>query len=223
MSNFAENDNLINMIDVGETLYGAERKKKKSVFIRTLVIGLCAIVVLLSETLFVTFYTGIYIIDQSMKPTLMGAVSPYKEGGDYIYINTHAKPDYGDIVVVYSSNITNSYTDKLIKRVVAFGGDTVELVKGVLFVNGKVVIEDYIDPDRNDPDDKDNTFAEHQVAEGCMFLLGDNRNESRDSRDKRYGDFPIKNLVGVVPKWSLHTKNESTAFYTFFHFTLFNN
>lgn len=223
MTDIAENDNLITMVDVGETLCGAERRKKKTLFIRTLIIGLCVIVVLFSEALFVTFYTGIYIIDGSMTPTLTGAESPYKKGGDYIYINTHAKPGRGDVVVVYSPNTTNSYTNKLIKRVVAFGGEWVELKAGVLYVNDKEVKESYLLAEKNSPTDPYNTFARHQVAEGCMFLLGDNRNESRDSRDKKYGDIPLNNLVGVVPDWSLRSKNASTAFYTFFHFTLFGN
>ena len=220
MSNIAENDNLITMIDVGKTLYGADKIKKKSLFIRTLIIGICVIIVLFSEALFVTFYTGIYIIDGSMSPTLTGAESPYKKGGDYIYINTRVKPDYGDIVVVYSPNTVNSYTDKLIKRVVAFGGDTVKIEAGVLFVNGKEITERYISSDYNS---EEINFSEHTVTDGCMFLLGDNRIGSQDSRSSKYGDIPLKNLVGVVPKWSLRTKNASTAFYTFFHFTLFGN
>lgn len=223
MSNSARNDNLIAMVDVGETLYQAERKKKKADFIRVLIIGLCVTVILLFEALFVTFYTGIYIIDGSMTPTLTGATSPNRKGGDYIYINTHAKPKRGDIVVVYSPNATNSYTNKLIKRVVAFGGEWVELEEGVLKINGEIYKEDYLDPDRNSPDDEDNTFGPHKVAEGCMFLLGDNRNDSKDSRSIEYGDIPMKNLIGVVPEWSLRTKSVSTALYTFFHFTLFSH
>lgn len=228
MSNIAENDNLITMVDVGKTLYEADKIKKKSLFIRTLVIGICVIIVLFSEALFVTFYTGIYIIDGSMSPTLTGAESPYKKGGDYIYINTHIKPDYGDIVVVYSPNTVNGYTDKLIKRVVAFGGDTVKIEAGVLYVKKNRaadyvrVPESYVSDENNNPNLDKNNFPEHTVEEGCMFLLGDNRNGSEDSRGK-YGDVPLKNLVGVVPKWSLRTKNASTAFYTFFHFTLFGN
>ena len=223
MSDNVDNDNLINTVSVREPLYGAGLKAKKSFFVGTFIVGVCLILVLLAETLFITFYTGIYIIDGSMTPTLTGATSPYSKGGDYIYINTRVKPDYGNIVVVYSPNTSNGYTDKLIKRVVAFGGDWVELKEGVLLVNEEPVKEDYLIPEKNNPDNEYNTFSKHRVADGCMFLLGDNRNESRDSRDKRYGDIPLKNLVGVVPDWSLRTKSSSTAFYTFFHFTLFGN
>ncbi len=211
------------MTEVGENLYEVESKKRKSVFIRNLIIGLCVIIVLFSEALFVTFYTGIYVVDGSMTPTLTGAELDEKRqplpGGDYIYINTHKKADYGDIVVVYRQKSGLNFTDKLIKRVVAFGGDTVELKAGVLFVNGKEVKESYLDANKNSPTILKNTFAEHTVADGCMFLLGDNRNDSIDSRT--YGDFPVKDLVGVVPEWSMRSKGTSTAIYTFFHFTIF--
>ena len=223
MSKSAENDNLITMVDVCENLYGAERKRSKSVFIRTLIIGLCVIIILFFEALFVTLYTGIYIVDGSMTPTLIGADSPTQSGGNYIYINTHAKPDYGDIVVVYNPNATASGINKLIKRVVAFGGDTVEIKEGVLYVNDKEVTENYVSKENNNPNIDKNNYAKHEVAQGCMFLLGDNRDGSEDSRSKQYGDFPMKNLVGVVPDWSMRMKDVSTAFYTFFHYTIFNN
>ena len=221
MSDSAENNNLITMVDVGENLYGAERKKSKSVFIRTLIIGLCVIILLFSEALFITLYTGIYIVDGSMLPTLTGADSPNVKGGDYIYINTHVKPNYGDIVVVYNPNTTTSGIDKLIKRVVAFGGDYVELKEGVLYVNGIEVKESYVSEDNNSPLIHKNTYAKRKVANGCMFLLGDNRTGSVDSRE--FGDIPMNMLVGVVPDWSMRNKSVSTAFYTFFHFTIFGN
>lgn len=224
MSDSAENNNLIPMTCVGENLYGAERKKSISIFIRTVIIGLCVIFILFSEALFVTLYTGIYIVDGSMSPTLTGADSPNVRGGDYIYINTHVKPDYGDIVVVYNPHSTASGIDKLIKRVVAFGGDTVKIEAGVLYVNGERRDESYISSEYNKPNLGKNNYHEadgkaHTVKEGCMFLLGDNRNESNDSRE--FGDVPIENLVGVVPNWSMRTKNISTAVYTYFHFTIF--
>ncbi len=122
-------------------------------------------------------------------------------------------------MVVYRET-TNSRGQKvkgnIIKRVVAFGGDTVEIKGGVLIVNGNEVDEPYVDPSRNTP--LLNNYGEHTVKEGCMFLLGDNRNESTDSRDN--GDYPQANLVGVVPQWSINVKSFTTAIYTFFNYTL---
>lgn len=220
MSNSAENNNLITVFDIGDALYRMEKKRNKSTFIRTLIIGLFVIIILFSEALFVTLYTGIYIVDGSMSPTLTGANGPTEKGGDYIYINTYAKPDYGDIVVVYNPHTSSTGIDKLIKRVVAFGGDRVKIEAGVLYVNDNPVEENYISSKFNS---EDITFDEYEVLEGCMFLLGDNRIESQDSRSSIYRDIPLKNLVGVVPKWSMRTKGISTAFYTYFHFTIFGN
>ena len=53
------------------------------------------------ELLFNQLYTGIYVIDRSMTPTLIGATSAGSADGEFIYVDKYAKPDYGDIVVVY--------------------------------------------------------------------------------------------------------------------------
>lgn len=223
MDNSGVTDNLINMTRVGENLYEAKRKKRSSVFLRNLILGICLIAVLAAEALFITLFSGIYVIDGSMLPTLTGAkldeLNRPLPGGDYIYINVYDKPDYGDIVVVYRHNL--AYTDKIIKRAVAFGGDTVEIKGGVLYVNGKQVKESYVSEKHNSPELPKNNFGPYEVAKGRMFLLGDNRDESVDSRT--YGDFSLKDLVGVVPDWSLRSKSFSTGLYTFFHFTIFGN
>ena len=77
--------------------------------------------------------------------------------------------------------------------------------------------ESYLDPNYNIPNDDYNSYGEHTVSDGCMFLLGDNRNVSSDSRQGI--DYPMENLVGVVPKWSIKLKSLTTKFYTFFNFT----
>ncbi|MDE7329630.1 MAG: signal peptidase I, partial [Clostridia bacterium] len=143
-----------------------------------------------------------------------------RAGGDFIYVNKWVQPDYGDVVVVYAevSGASGIITrGNLIKRAVAFGGDTVEIKEGVLYRNGEEVDESgYIQPDRNSP--LLNNFSAHTVKEGCMFLLGDNRNKSSDSRE--YGDFPLSSLVGVVPQWSMDCKDFTTSVYTYFNFTI---
>lgn len=173
---------------------------------------------LLAEIMFNAYFISILVDGRSMMPTLNGA-DIYGEGGDYIYVNKHAQPDYGDIVVVEVKNRDTGTSYNIIKRVVAFGGDTVKLENGVLYIkysNGGAFVapdESYLFEQYNNPELPENTFPEHKVAEGCMFLLGDNRNESADSRYN--GDYPVENLVGVMPDWSLEHKQTITAFYTF--------
>ncbi len=176
-------------------------------------------VLLVAEIVFNSFFLGIYVVNVSMQPGLTGAQSTNVSGGDFVYVNKTAQPDYGDIVVVYREvkHSDGSYErGNIIKRAVAFGGDTVEIVMGTLIVNGEIVDEPYVDPNRNDP--VINNYKKHVVAENSMFLLGDNRNMSSDSRD--YGDYPLNSLVGVVPQWSIDGKAFTTAVYTFFNFTL---
>jgi signal peptidase I len=82
--------------------------------------------------------------------------------------------------------------EQLVKRVVAVGGDRVRLEDGVLFVDDDPVCEPSIDPDRID-----GVFsATVTVPEGRLFLLGDDRQSSVDSRD--FGPVPVDDVVGLV-------------------------
>jgi signal peptidase I len=107
----------------------------------------------------------------------------------------------------------------LIKRVIALGGDRVALVGGVLYLNGEQKTEDYLDPAYNSAGYYKNTFAERVVTEGCIFFMGDNRNNSSDSRDE-YGDVNVSQVLGVVTSWSIKYKQAFTNWNTFFDFTI---
>lgn len=206
--------------NVRDSLYKRDRRSPLNICLNVIIVLFCAILVL--ELSFNVLFTGIYVIDESMLPTIVGADRnhPNEPGGEFIYVDKYAKPHRGDIVVVYRETADGA-KGNIIKRVVAFGGDTVELTNGVLKVNGNVIDEYYLDANNNSPDSECNTLDEpHVVKDGCMFLLGDNRNVSSDSRQN--GDYPVKDLVGIVPNWSMKMKSVTTKFYTFFNFTLWN-
>ena len=113
--------------------------------------------------------------------------------GDKVIIsNLSYTPEQGDIVVV-SRNANNSLdtvaasNEPIIKRVIAVGGQTVNIdfERGVVSVDGV---------DLEEPYTKTLTTAKYDVEfpiyvpEGYIFVLGDNRNDSMDSRDSRIGD-----------------------------------
>ncbi len=211
---------------VGKCLYERQKPSLVNLILNLIIILICLVFIV--EIIFNTYYTNIYVKGRSMMPTLTGAPSgadgaELLPGGDYVFVDTHVSPDYFDIVVVQTTD-DGGFPYDIIKRVIAFGGDTVKLDRGTLLIKYKgdeeftKIDEPYIAEGFNDASDSKNTFGEHLVKDDCMFLLGDNRNESADSREK--GDFPIADLVGVVPKWSIENKSWLTSLYTFFEFTL---
>ncbi|MBG6216242.1 signal peptidase I [Arthrobacter sp. CAN_A6] len=79
-----------------------------------------------------------------------------------------------------------------LKRAVAMGGQSVAIEDSILLVDGKAVFEPGIDTSRIDG----TYFGPVRVPEGHVFVLGDNRAGSIDSRD--YGSVPLENLLGVL-------------------------
>ncbi len=136
---------------------------------------------------------------------------------------TNACPEYGDIIVVDSRpeirTLKNDFTEILeyniitqfisnrpqphiywVKRVIGLPGDTIELFDGKVYRNGDELDEPYLNPDdkpnyeangiRLSPDNK------ITVPEGHIFVMGDNRNNSSDSRS--IGPVPIENVIGKL-------------------------
>ncbi len=112
-------------------------------------------------------------------------------GEKVIISNLAYEPKQGDIVVV-SRNMWNTVEGvstsegPIIKRVIAVGGQTVNIdfKKGIVYVDGKALKENYTSSPTKDKHDVD--FPVY-VPEGCIFVLGDNRAESLDSRSSRIG------------------------------------
>lgn len=189
-------------------------KNKSSGFLDTLLsIFLC--VVLVAVVLRVAFgiaYFKVYVVGASMSSTLVGAPNKDSAGGDYVYAFRTSHPKRGDIVVIDTDSKT------IIKRVIALGGDTVELREGVLYLNDKEVEEPYVSDINNTP--SENNYPKTVVPDGTMFCLGDNRDVSVDSRYDTYGCMPTSWTVGVVADWSMAFKGSITAFNGFIDFTL---
>jgi signal peptidase I len=128
----------------------------------------------------------------SMDPTLLV--------GDMILVDKSAAaraPKRGDLVVFTSPE---SPKKDFIKRVAAVGGDTVEIRDKALLVNGRPVTETYVihaekETIPRDLSPRDN-FGPVRVPDGFLFLLGDNRDRSYDSRF--FGSVAVAKVLGTV-------------------------
>ena len=137
----------------------------------------------------------------SMRPTL--------EDGEYILVNKLAyktgEPQRGDIVVfVFPINPQ----EDLIKRIIGLPGEKVSVHNGVVSVNDVPLAEPYI----ASPPAYDGDWI---VPEGQLFVLGDNRNDSRDSH--QWGLLPVENVIGKAvviywppEQWQVINKNGHT-------------
>ncbi len=120
----------------------------------------------------------------SMLPTL--------ETGEKIFVTRYTyyfqEIERGDIVVCDFPS--DSYPDHYVKRVIGLGGEKVSIKNGVVYINGEALSEDYIlSPPIND-------MEETVVPEGCVFVMGDNRNNSTDSRKSYIGPINKKLIIG---------------------------
>ena len=192
------------------------KKRGSNVFDVVVCVILCLLALIaIFRIAFGATYIKIYVVGSSMDCTLTGAESKNEAGGDYVYVFRTSSPKRGDIVVIKTGG-----DDPIIKRVIALGGDRVELKAGVLYLNGKEVDEPYIDEKNNTPGLARNTFSEITVPKGEMFFLGDNRDVSVDSRSDKYRTLPVGNTIGVVANWSMSFKWFFTSVNTFFDFKL---
>ena len=151
-------------------------------WVQALVCSVLAVVVLF------TFGARLIGVDgRSMVPTL-------QNGDRMLVLNSMLYHDYkyGDVVVLRKDTFLN---DPIVKRVIATAGQTVDIDfdSGTVYVDGAALQEDYIN---------ELTFLEEGTAfpltvpEGHIFVMGDNRNHSSDSRDASLGTVDTRYVIG---------------------------
>ena len=151
-------------------------------WVQALVCSVLAVVVVF------TFAIRLIGVDgHSMVPTL-------QDGDRLLVLNSMLYHDYqyGDIVVLRKDSFLE---EPIVKRVIATEGQTVDIdfTTGSVYVDGKLLKEDYI---------KELTFLEEgtefplTVPKGSIFVMGDNRNHSSDSRDSRLGTVDARYVIG---------------------------
>ena len=120
------------------------------------------------------------------------SMSPTFQDGNLIFEEKISKyfssPGLGDVVIIDSEQ---GY--KIVKRVMAVGGDTIEIKDGIIQVNGQVINEIMTQGTSVD-------MAAVEIPEDHIFVIGDNREpgESIDSRDPSVGPIPLSSLDGKV-------------------------
>lgn len=140
------------------------------------------------------------IIIMFIRPTLVKGYSMYPtlEPNNYLIINKVPymihEPERGDIVVFKSAlESENGKKKDLIKRVIALSGDTLRIENNNVYVNGEKVDEPYIHGGYTNGE-----LDEMIVDEGKVFVMGDNRSKSKDSRDADVGQVEVDTIRGKV-------------------------
>ncbi|MDZ5474361.1 signal peptidase I [Bacillus sp. 31A1R] len=160
------------------------------------------IAVLLAAVIRYFLFAPIVVDGESMMPTL--------QHKDRMIVNkfsyTIGKPDRFDIIVFHAPE-----NKDYIKRVIGLPGDRIEYKNDTLYVNGKAYKEPYLDKYKEQVIDGPLTESftlmeitgQETVPEGHLFVMGDNRRYSKDSR--RIGTVPMKKVLGTtsVVYWPL--------------------
>lgn len=142
---------------------------------------------LLIALVITTFIKPTIVKNHSMQHTL--------EENDFLMINRllyrQGEPHEGDIIVFKSPLMTATGQEKLlIKRIIGLPGDEIIIQDGRVYINGDLLEEPYLEDSYTLGD------VNMVIPQGQMFVMGDNRNNSLDSRDQMLGLVDEEDIVG---------------------------
>lgn len=154
--------------------------------IKELIRDIVIVVVIVAAVSF--FIKPIIVKQTSMLPTL--------QENNYLFLNRQAyrfgEPERGDIVV-FPTDDGYGNEELYIKRVIGLPGETVDVTGGKVYINGEVQDDSYTN-DKTTPGE----IKDFRVPEGELFVMGDNRVVSIDSRDPEVGTVAIEEITGVA-------------------------
>jgi signal peptidase I len=170
----------------------SQQTKRRALWIAfAVVVGACAIAVIIaipSAVKQLRHTRSFSMSNDSMQPTLYS--------GDLItadpsYYSDRPAAD-GDIIVFHHDDVN------LAKRVSAVGGETIEGKDGKLIRNGIVLAEPYLKIPDEPSGPSEETFSPRKIPEGQIFVTGDWRSRSLDSRDPSYAPVRVSDVIGKV-------------------------
>ena len=143
--------------------------------------------------LYVLLFRVVIVTGSSMNQTLVD--------GDVLILASNTlyhNPKQGDIIVVSKDSFRNG--ECIVKRVIATEGQTVDIdfQNRLVYVDGQVLEESYVFFAENDhrPMNQGGFHGPITVEKGCVFVMGDNRNDSLDSRDPSIGMVDKREILG---------------------------
>ena len=149
-------------------------------WVRTIVFA-----VVISTLVLLFILRTVSVVGSSMVPTL-------SDGERVVVSRLFYTPRQGDIVVLRKESFMS---EPIVKRVIAVAGQTVDIDfdAGLVYVDGEALEEDYVNSPTLEREDFEGSVT---VPEGCVFVMGDNRNRSTDSRDEALGCVDERYIIG---------------------------
>ena len=149
------------------------------------------VIAVIIAAIILAFFKPIIVQQESMQPNFYS--------GDYLITSRQAyrlfgQPERGDVIVFKSHLYDEKGKQKnLIKRIIGLPGDTVEIKNGDVYINGELLQEEYVAEQGLSGEMEAVT-----VPEGRLFVMGDNRRVSQDSRSPEVGTIEMESIVGKV-------------------------
>lgn len=149
--------------------------------------------------LFTFMFRVVGVVGQSMEPTLYDS--------DWLIVTAYDyNPEYGDVVIITQPNV---FDEPIVKRIIATEFQTVDInfYSGAVYVDGVLLDEAYIN---NETTNWEGIEFPVEVPEGCVFVMGDNRQHSTDSRSESIGFIDEDYILGEV-KLRVFSLDETTG------------
>lgn len=138
------------------------------------------------------------LLTQLIKPTIVRehSMEPTLNEYDYIILSRQSyrfgAPERGDIIVFHTDLVQANGREKLlIKRIIGLPGENISISDSQVYINGVQLAEGYTKDGYTD-----SNMEEVTVPEGSLFVMGDNRQNSADSRDPSVGFVKIDSVLG---------------------------